>query len=67
MTSDQPRHYVKSSRSGGSGGNCVECAYTSAGVHLRDSKQPAGGKLVISHAGWSSFLAAVRASRFDHG
>lgn len=65
LTTNEPRRYIKSSRSGGSGGNCVECAHASAGVHLRDSKNVAGPELLVSHHGWTYFLKAVKAGTFD--
>jgi hypothetical protein len=59
----------KSSRSGGSGGNCVEVADNLASntgsVYVRDSKDPAGPVLAVSAAGWTSFIAALRAGTFD--
>ena len=59
----------KSSRSGGSGGNCVEVADNLASdagsVYVRDSKDPAGPVLAVSAVGWTSFIAAVRAGVFD--
>lgn len=60
MTDSQPRRpYTKSSRSGGSGGNCVEWAFQSEGVYVRDSKNPSGPEVLITHAAWSDFLAAA--------
>ncbi|WP_141580296.1 DUF397 domain-containing protein [Actinomadura sp. WMMA1423] len=37
----------KSSRSGSSGGNCVELAGLAAGVAIRDSKDPNGPALLV--------------------
>lgn len=53
------RRYVKSSRSGGSGGNCVEWAHTSAGVYIRDSKDPAGPEIVTTLDEWITLVDAV--------
>ena len=51
----------KSSRSGGNGGQCVEVALNlPAGVAVRDSKNPQGGALVVSRAGWAAFTDAVK-------
>jgi hypothetical protein len=53
------RHYRKSTRSGGSGGNCVEWAHTPNGVYIRDSKNPAGPELIATYSEWSHFLTAA--------
>lgn len=53
----------KSSRST-SGNQCVEVAVLPAGsVGVRDSKKPDTGMHAFSPAGWSRFLADVRAGR----
>jgi Domain of unknown function (DUF397) len=53
------RPYVKSSRSGGSGGNCVEWAHTSAGVYIRDSKNPDGPEILATLDEWAAVVDAV--------
>ncbi|HKM52494.1 MAG TPA: DUF397 domain-containing protein [Isosphaeraceae bacterium] len=51
----------KSSYSGQSG-NCVEVACNLPGlVAVRDSKEPAEAKLVVSPEAWRAFLRSVRA------
>ena len=51
----------KSSRSGGSGGNCVEVAGNLPGVvAVRDSKDPSGPTLAVTPAAWSAFTTAVK-------
>jgi hypothetical protein len=45
----------KSSRSGDTG-SCVEVAFTSQAVGVRDSKHPVGPVLVFRAAGWTAFL-----------
>lgn len=52
----------KSSYSGGNGGECVEVAGARGRVALRDSKDPDGGVLALSKAGFGNVLAAVKAS-----
>jgi hypothetical protein len=52
--------FRKSTRSGGSGGNCVEWAHTTDGVYLRDSKDPDGPTLFLTLAEWKDFLIAAR-------
>ena len=63
MTDNQPqRHYRKSARSGGSGGNCVEWAHTPDGVYIRDSKDPNGPELLATPSEWSTLLIAAAAN-----
>lgn len=52
----------KSSRSGqtGTGGNCVEVAFTGVAVAVRDSKNPDAGRLTYPERGWTAFLTTVR-------
>jgi hypothetical protein len=51
--------YVKSTHSGGNGGDCVEWAVTAAGVRVRDSKDPGGPALLFDPAGWDALTAAA--------
>jgi hypothetical protein len=54
--------WVKSSYSGGQGGNCVEVARNLPGaVAVRDSKDPHGPILVLSRDQWASFTARLQA------
>ncbi|QOC90116.1 DUF397 domain-containing protein [Micromonospora craniellae] len=47
----------KSTRSGASGGNCVEVADNLAGViGVRDSKDPTGPALTFRPAAWRTFI-----------
>nr|WP_179816304.1 DUF397 domain-containing protein [Allostreptomyces psammosilenae] len=59
----------KSSYSGGGingGGDCVEVAnFPDGRIGVRDSKDPAGGALLFSPSEMSSWLAGVKAGRFD--
>ncbi|MBQ1026165.1 DUF397 domain-containing protein [Micromonospora sp. C95] len=49
-----------STRSGASGGNCVEVAGNLPGVvGVRDSKDPAGPALTFAPAAWRAFVAQV--------
>lgn len=51
----------KSSYSGGSGGDCLEVATNFPGlVPVRDSKNPAGPRLVLRAETWSAFVADLR-------
>ncbi|WFE52502.1 DUF397 domain-containing protein [Micromonospora sp. WMMD1155] len=50
----------KSTRSGASGGNCVEVASNLPGlVAVRDSKDAAGPSLTFAPAAWAAFVAQV--------
>jgi hypothetical protein len=61
--------WVKSSRSAGNGGACVEVARNlvdSCGfVAVRDSKNPTGPVLTVPPSHWAAFAAAVAAGKFD--
>ncbi|MCC3770740.1 DUF397 domain-containing protein [Streptomyces sp. UNOC14_S4] len=61
--------WVKSSYSGGTGGECVEFApdliSTSGIVPIRDSKAVGGPALVIPLAGWSVFVTHAKKLRPD--
>ncbi|MEV7988535.1 DUF397 domain-containing protein [Micromonospora sp. NPDC085948] len=54
----------KSTRSGASGGNCVEVASNLPGVvAVRDSKDAAGPALRFAPAAWATFVAQVAERR----
>ncbi len=58
----------KSSRSNGGPAdqtNCVEVAGLRDRVAMRDSKDPAGPVLAVTHAEWRAFLGGVRAGELD--
>ncbi|PZG16539.1 DUF397 domain-containing protein [Micromonospora craterilacus] len=59
MTEQIFTNWRKSTRSSG-GGNCVEVADSGALVGIRDTKDRAGGTLVISSDAWGGFIDAVR-------
>lgn len=55
--------WVKSSYSGPSGGECIECSLSFAAldvVPLRDSKDVAGTTLLFPLGQWTGFVAAVK-------
>jgi hypothetical protein len=63
---DSRAAWRKSSRSNGSGGNCVEVASNLPGVvAVRDSKDPHGPRLTFTPAAWQAFTARVRNGDFD--
>ncbi|MGV9840531.1 DUF397 domain-containing protein [Streptomyces fungicidicus] len=48
--------WFKSSYSGGSGTECVECAHTSNGTLIRDSKRTNGPIVHVTAEPWESFV-----------
>jgi Domain of unknown function (DUF397) len=55
--------WVKSSYSGGSGGNCVEIATLPGGDRaVRDSKDPEGPVLRFTADEWRVFIRSVKAT-----
>lgn len=49
-------NWIKSSHSGGNGGECVEVASTVDAVLVRDSKDKEGPRLAFAREGWAEFL-----------
>lgn len=59
MTTDEI--WIKSSYSGGQGGDCVEvAAFPADQVAVRDSKDQAGPRLEFTREAWSVFMAAIQ-------
>ncbi|KUO11884.1 DUF397 domain-containing protein [Streptomyces sp. DSM 15324] len=53
-------HWLRSSYSNESGGNCVEVAVNIPHlVPIRDSKTPHGPVLLLTPTAWAPFLAAI--------
>ncbi|SED20671.1 protein of unknown function [Streptomyces sp. 2231.1] len=49
--------WLKSSYSGGEGGECVEVALEATAIHIRDSKRrPTAPHLTVTPTAWSLFL-----------
>jgi hypothetical protein len=51
--------WFKSSYSGGSGTECLECAYADDDTSIRDSKWTDGPALRVRHESWSVFVRAL--------
>lgn len=50
----------------GEGDNCVEVAFLASGrVGIRDSKNPAGGALVVSPSAFTGFIAAAASGELN--
>jgi hypothetical protein len=57
--------WTKSTRSGPTGGNCVEVAFLPGGnVAMRNSRHPDGPALVFTPAEWSAFIGGARDGEF---
>jgi hypothetical protein len=52
--------WFRSSFSNGAGGECVECALTSGGVLIRDSKIAEAEAMAVKSAAWASFIQGVK-------
>ncbi len=66
MEQDLSRARWRTSSYSGANNNCVEVASNLPGVvAVRDSKHPAGGKLVVPDEQWPAFVARVKAGQFD--
>ena len=52
--------WVKSSRSGPTGGNCVQLAVLpGGGIAVRNSRHPEGPALIFTGAEWNAFIRSV--------
>jgi Domain of unknown function (DUF397) len=57
--------WIKSRRSGPTGGNCVEVAFLPDGeIAMRNSRHPDGPALVFTRAEWDAFLGGARDGEF---
>jgi hypothetical protein len=60
--------WVKSRRSGPTGGNCVEVAFLPDGeVAMRNSRHPDGPALIFTAGEWDAFLGGAADGDFGHG
>ncbi|MET7384338.1 DUF397 domain-containing protein [Streptomyces sp. NPDC005529] len=55
-TADSSLTWFKSSYSGAEGGDCIEVATCSCGVHIRDSKDIAHPGLTVGEGAWAMFV-----------
>lgn len=55
--------WFKSSYSGTEGGECLEVAAATTGVHIRDSKTAAGPVLTVSRDAWAGFVGLASSER----
>ncbi|WUM11057.1 DUF397 domain-containing protein [Streptomyces sp. NBC_00334] len=59
MAANPEPRWFKSSYSGGSGTECVECAYVTNSMLLRDSKRAGGPEMRVRHEAWRTFIRAL--------
>ncbi|MFI8182463.1 DUF397 domain-containing protein [Actinacidiphila glaucinigra] len=59
MSTTDDLDWFKSSYSGSQGDSCVEVAFGPDAVHVRDSKDRNGPRLVVSPTDWADFIAYV--------
>jgi hypothetical protein len=58
--------WLKSARSGPTGGNCVEVAPLTGGdIALRNSRHPDGPALIFTAAEWDAFRGGIADGDFD--
>ncbi len=55
----------KSSRSGSTGGECVEVARKGPGSAVRDSKNPEGGFLSLERDVWIAMISQIKRDAYD--
>lgn len=55
----------KSSRSGPNCDNCVEVAFVSGAIAVRDSKNPVGPALIFTPDEWDAFVGGAKDGEFD--
>ncbi|MFI2374141.1 DUF397 domain-containing protein [Streptomyces sp. NPDC018964] len=63
MTALPQPTWFKSSYSGGSGTECVECAFVDDGTLIRDSKNVEGPVIAVGHDAWASFVQTIWGSK----
>ncbi|MGW1723143.1 DUF397 domain-containing protein [Streptomyces sp. NPDC002306] len=59
MTAPSTHQWFKSSYSGGSGTECVECALIEDRALVRDSKSSGGPVVAVRGTAWRSFVAGL--------
>lgn len=64
-TATSEHRWFKSSYSGGSGTECVECAYVSRGALIRDSKCAGGPVVPVGAEAWVDFIDALHSRLLD--
>ncbi|MFJ5302230.1 DUF397 domain-containing protein [Streptomyces sp. NPDC088350] len=65
MSVPSTHQWFKSSYSGGTGTECVECARTRGGALIRDSKNKSGSSLTVRRQAWRAFTTALQDGRMS--
>jgi hypothetical protein len=63
MSTNTP--WIKASRSGGNGGQCVEVRRYDETTQVRDSKDPTGPVLAFTPDAWRVFIDGAKSGEFD--
>jgi hypothetical protein len=61
-----PAQWRKSTHSSGTGA-CIEVAHLPEAIAVRDSKDPAGPKLIFTPHAWAVFVDHAKGGRFSAG
>jgi len=57
--------WIRSRRSGPTGGNCVEIAFLADGqIAMRNSRHPQGPALIFTRSEWDAFLGGAKDGEF---
>jgi hypothetical protein len=57
--------WIRSSRSGPTGGNCLEIAFLADGqIAMRNSRHPQGPALIFTRSEWDAFLGGAKDGEF---
>ncbi|HEV2242541.1 MAG TPA: DUF397 domain-containing protein [Streptosporangiaceae bacterium] len=57
--------WIRSRRSGPTGGNCVEVAFLADGqIAMRNSRHPQGPALIFTRSEWDAFLGGAKDGEF---
>jgi len=57
--------WIRSRRSGPTGGNCVEVAFLAGGqIAMRNSRHPQGPALIFTRSEWDAFLGGAKDGEF---
>ena len=67
MTEPSTYRWFKSSYSGGSGTECVECAHVQGAIRVRDSKFHSGPVLAVDGHAWWAIVEALKHQVQEHG
>ncbi|WP_171114068.1 MULTISPECIES: DUF397 domain-containing protein [unclassified Streptomyces] len=62
MTAASTQQWFKSSYSGGSGTECVECARGEDAMLVHDSKRDHGPVVIVRAQAWCAFIGSLKAS-----